>query len=52
MRKMYSFEIVENPDKEVGHSQKWLRLCYMCHGNAFNPFAPVVLLGPSGPWLR
>ena len=24
----------------------------ICHGNAFNPFAPVVLLGPSGPWLR
>ena len=23
-----------------------------CHGNAFNPFAPVVLLGPSGPWLH
>ena len=24
----------------------------MCHGNACNLFAPVVLLGPSGPWLR
>ena len=24
----------------------------MGHGNAFNLFAPVVLLGPSGPWLR
>ena len=23
----------------------------MCHGNACNLFAPVVLLGPSGPWL-
>ena len=23
-----------------------------CHGNACNLFAPVVLLGPSGPWLR
>ena len=23
-----------------------------CHGNAFNLFAPIVLLGPSGPWLR
>ena len=23
-----------------------------CHGNAGNLFAPVVLLGPSGPWLR
>ena len=25
---------------------------YMCHGNACNLFPPVVLLGPSGPWLR
>ena len=25
---------------------------YICHGNACNLFAPVVLLGPSGPWLR
>ena len=24
----------------------------MCHGNACNLFAPVALLGPSGPWLR
>ena len=24
----------------------------MCHGNACNLFGPVVLLGPSGPWLR
>ena len=23
-----------------------------CHGNACNLFAPVALLGPSGPWLR
>ena len=23
----------------------------ICHGNACNLFAPVVLLGPSGPWL-
>ena len=23
-----------------------------CHGNACNLFAPVVLLGPSGPWLH
>ena len=23
-----------------------------CHGNACNLFASVVLLGPSGPWLR
>ena len=23
-----------------------------CHGNACNLFAPVVLLEPSGPWLR
>ena len=27
-------------------------LLSMCHGNACNLFAPVVLLGPSGPWLR
>ena len=26
-------------------------LCHICHGNACNLFAPVVLLGPSGPWL-
>ena len=24
----------------------------MCHRNACNLFAPVVLLGPSGPWVR
>ena len=28
MESVYSFEITENPDKEVGHSHKWLRLCY------------------------
>ena len=32
-----------------GLQTKWL---HMCHGNACNLFAPVVLLGPSGPWLR
>ena len=33
---------------------KFFLVCcaYMCHGNACNLFAPVVLLGPSGPWLR
>ena len=28
------------------------QILYVCHGNACNLFAPIVLLGPSGPWLR
>ena len=32
--------------------QTRMMAAYMCHGNACNLFAPVVLLGPSGPWLR
>ena len=29
----------------------YMTISYICHGNACNLFAPVVLLGPSGPWL-
>ena len=36
----------------IEHKITTLMQTYMCHGNACNLFAPVVLLGPSGPWLR